>query len=760
MPFCVARARLTFLGHASCGRLGLAAMGVSTAVSIVPQFHTKSLCPDLSLALRDLRWSPNMGSMRGLSETGRRGRDPLSLKLSLCETVLQLVILRARAVGHGDAICAEIERHFACMPPRYAMNVDPMRHEDILLHIRLLREAREAEAGAQQSQEEAGFALPSLNVRRVIVRSDGNSNQGNRQNGGISRSTSEREGAKGMPIPAMQKPAFGSSYNLAILGSSSPSIQRAFGHSRSMKSSSPGVPSTSMDSPGRGSGGAAIGGLGSMGSPSARPVWGLDSPSKRATSGARASPSGEEFSPRLRPLQKRSSLLASGASYTSLSEMDADCSSGDSGQERGGGGAGSMGYAWEVTVASADRHGLMKLLTSALCNAVPELDIKEAHVFSTSDGLALEVFVLDGWKGSDRGVDEAEELRQAILAAICNQLDERPLSPRVTEEQRLANLKATVNSIAYEDWSVDYRDLQLRERLGSGSSGRLYRGVYRGQDVAVKVITVAGKNQEEIGSGSLKPAPVEELLQLFKQEVAIMRVVRHKNIVQFIGACSCWPRLFIVTELMERGSVSDVLQNRNGGLDPVAAVKVLRDAARGLDFLHRRGVVHRDVKAANLLIDEHDVVKLCDFGVARMLPSPVGGPNHVRSSQEDPLPGYHVMEMTAETGTYRWMAPEVLEHKPYGHKVDVYSFGITIWEVLTGEVPYAGLTPLQAAIGVVQRGLRPELGPAIPSRLANLAKRCWEGDANLRPEMCEVLSSLEAMLKPGIVWKRAIGSYK
>jgi serine/threonine protein kinase len=148
-----------------------------------------------------------------------------------------------------------------------------------------------------------------------------------------------------------------------------------------------------------------------------------------------------------------------------------------------------------------------------------------------------------------------------------------------------------------------------------------------------------------------------------------------------------------VTELMSGGSVRDVLEFQMGGLDIPSAVKVLRDAARGMDFLHKRGVVHRDLKAANLLIDEHDVVKVCDFGVARLKPTTVSSSGK----------GGWTAEMTAETGTYRWMSPEVLEHKPYDHKADVYSFGITMWEVLTGEIPYAGFTPLQAAIGVVQR---------------------------------------------------------
>ena len=81
----------------------------------------------------------------------------------------------------------------------------------------------------------------------------------------------------------------------------------------------------------------------------------------------------------------------------------------------------------------------------------------------------------------------------------------------------------------------------------------------------------------------------------------------------------------------------------------------------------------------------------------------------------------------------RWMAPEVIEHNPYGEKADVFSFGIVLWELLTGKVPYQEMTPLQAAVGVVQKGLRPVIPPECPAPLADIMRQCWAKNPRDRP---------------------------
>jgi hypothetical protein len=155
-----------------------------------------------------------------------------------------------------------------------------------------------------------------------------------------------------------------------------------------------------------------------------------------------------------------------------------------------------------------------------------------------------------------------------------------------------------------------------------------------------------------------------------------------------------------------------------------------------MSYLHSCAVLHRDLKSANLLLDQHDRVKVADFGVARRLGSHSGD------------------SMTAETGTYRWMAPEVIKHAKYDRKVDVFSFGIVLWELLSGELPYAELSPLQAAAAVVSEGLRPALAaaeppapaPPLPGALQALMAACWALAPPARPEFTDVEATLATLL--------------
>ncbi|KAG5060932.1 Serine/threonine-protein kinase STY17 [Glycine soja] len=368
----------------------------------------------------------------------------------------------------------------------------------------------------------------------------------------------------------------------------------------------------------------------------------------------------------------------------------------------------------EITFSTVDKPKLLSQLTAILGEM--GLNIQEAHAFSTTDGFSLDVFVVEGWPN-----EETEELK-GVLEKEIFKVKEQNMSNQgihyATNEQYQARMEPSPHCIQIPSdgadvWEIDTNQLKYENKVGSGSFGDLYRGTYCSQDVAIKV---------------LKPERIStDMLREFAQEVYIMRKIRHKNVVQFIGACTRPPNLCIVTEFMSRGSLYDFLHKQRGVFKLPSLLKVAIDVSKGMNYLHQNNIIHRDLKTANLLMDENEVVKVADFGVARV---------QTQSGV-----------MTAETGTYRWMAPEVIEHKPYDQKADVFSFGIALWELLTGELPYSCLTPLQAAVGVVQKGLRPTIPKNTHPRLSELLQRCWQQDPTQRPNFSEIIEILQQIAK-------------
>ncbi|KAG8655794.1 hypothetical protein MANES_04G069600v8 [Manihot esculenta] len=368
----------------------------------------------------------------------------------------------------------------------------------------------------------------------------------------------------------------------------------------------------------------------------------------------------------------------------------------------------------EITFSADDKPKLLSQLTSLLAEI--GLNIQEAHAFSTVDGYSLDVFVVDGWPN-----EETEQLRIALekeIFRIEKQNCSNHHSLSHTSEHEQTQIKCDSDPVAIPNdgtdvWEIDINNLKFENKVASGSYGDLYKGTYCSQEVAIKI---------------LKPERIDSDLQKeFAQEVFIMRKVRHKNVVQFIGASTKPPSLCIVTEFMSGGSVYDYLHKQKGVFKLPSLLKVAIDVSKGMNYLHQNNIIHRDLKAANLLMDENEVVKVADFGVARV------------KAQSG--------VMTAETGTYRWMAPEVIEHKPYDHKADVFSFGIVLWELLTGKLPYEYLTPLQAAVGVVQKGLRPTIPKHTNPKLSELLEKCWQQDPALRPDFSEIIQILQQIAK-------------
>ena len=384
----------------------------------------------------------------------------------------------------------------------------------------------------------------------------------------------------------------------------------------------------------------------------------------------------------------------------------------------GSGGSGQQPPVYEISVSGLNRPRMLSRVTTALFDI--GLNISEAHVFCTEDGFALDVFVVQGWV-----IDDAVNLNNTLAKRLqqVNWDDAGKPGTGGSVNGGTANggahagkpsLPAPADS---SEWEISESQLNFHDKIASGAFGVLYRGHYCGQEVAIKVLKTGEK------------ASQEEVHREFAQELSILRKVRHKNIVQLIGAMTKPPRLCLVTEFMKGGSALQFL-HKHAPLKLPQLLKLSLGVALGMDYLHKVNVVHRDLKTANLLMDENEVVKVADFGVAR-----------VKSTDGTP--------MTAETGTYRWMAPEVIAHQHYTHKCDVFSYGILLWELVSGgDIPYSGYTPLQAAVGVVQRGLRPTVPQTCHPVVAQVMQYCWQPDPNARPEFEQVVELLRHTESP------------
>ncbi|KAM3694031.1 hypothetical protein ACJW31_07G029800 [Castanea mollissima] len=266
----------------------------------------------------------------------------------------------------------------------------------------------------------------------------------------------------------------------------------------------------------------------------------------------------------------------------------------------------------------------------------------------------------------------------------------------------------------FDDWTIDLRKLNMGDAFAQGAFGKLYRGTYNGEDVAIKILE---RPENDLGRAQLMETQ-------FQQEVMMLATLKHPNIVRFIGACRKPMLWCIVTEYAKGGSVRQFLTRRSNRSVPLKlAVKQALDVARGMAYVHGLGLIHRDLKSDNLLIFADKSIKIADFGVARIEVQTEG--------------------MTPETGTYRWMAPEMIQHRPYTQKVDVYSFGIVLWELITGMLPFQNMTAVQAAFAVVNKGVRPIIPSDCLPVLSDIMTRCWDANPDVRPPFMEVVRMLE-----------------
>ncbi|XWS23995.1 hypothetical protein CRYUN_Cryun28dG0063100 [Craigia yunnanensis] len=269
------------------------------------------------------------------------------------------------------------------------------------------------------------------------------------------------------------------------------------------------------------------------------------------------------------------------------------------------------------------------------------------------------------------------------------------------------------------DWlEISWDELHIKERVGAGSFGTVHRAEWHGSDVAVKVLTVQDFHDDQ--------------LKEFLREVAIMKRVRHPNVVLFMGAVTKRPHLSIVTEYLPRGSLYRLIQRPASGetLDQRRRLRMALDVAKGINYLHclNPPVVHWDLKSPNLLVDKNWTVKVCDFGLSRF--------------KADSF-----ISSKSVAGTPEWMAPEFLRGEPSNEKSDVYSFGVILWELITMQEPWSGLSPAQVVGAVAFQNRRLSIPPNTCPKLASLMESCWADDPAQRPSFANIVEALKKLLK-------------
>ncbi|XP_052622262.1 integrin-linked protein kinase 1 isoform X2 [Lactuca sativa] len=270
------------------------------------------------------------------------------------------------------------------------------------------------------------------------------------------------------------------------------------------------------------------------------------------------------------------------------------------------------------------------------------------------------------------------------------------------------------------DWEIDPVELDFTNShmIGKGSFGEIVRASWRGTPVAVKRILPSLSDDKLV-------------IQDFRHEVNLLVKLRHPNIVQFLGAVTAKKPLMLITEYLRGGDLHQCLKEK-GALSPTTAINFALDIARGMAYLHNEPnvIVHRDLKPRNVLLvnTNADHLKVGDFGLSKLI--------RVQNSHD-------IYKMTGETGSYRYMAPEVFKHRKYDKKVDVFSFAMILFEMIEGEPPLSNFEAYEAAKYVAE-GNRPAFrAKGYTPELKELIENCWAADMNKRPSFLEILKKLE-----------------
>lgn len=261
-----------------------------------------------------------------------------------------------------------------------------------------------------------------------------------------------------------------------------------------------------------------------------------------------------------------------------------------------------------------------------------------------------------------------------------------------------------------DKWEIPKSSIELKEEIGHGQFGKVYKAVWN------KTTIVAVK--------TLKPSSCDAAD--FLREAQTMKRLHHPNLIQLYAVCTQSEPFYLVTEYMSKGSLLNYLQSPEGRtLNIQCLIMMASKIASGMAYLESRRHIHRDLAARNVLVGEQHIVKIADFGLARMTLN---------------------KEYVAHAGArfpIKWTSPEAANYSRFTSKSDVWSFGILLTEIVTyGRSPYPGMHNAEV-LRQVENGYRMSQPTGCPNELYALMLDCWAADENKRPSFAEIHARLE-----------------
>ncbi|XP_023851582.1 mitogen-activated protein kinase kinase kinase 12-like isoform X1 [Salvelinus sp. IW2-2015] len=250
-----------------------------------------------------------------------------------------------------------------------------------------------------------------------------------------------------------------------------------------------------------------------------------------------------------------------------------------------------------------------------------------------------------------------------------------------------------------ELWEVPFEDISELQWVGSGVQGAVFLGKLHGQEVAVKKVR-----------------------DIKETDIRHLRKLKHPNIITFKGICTQAPCYCILMEYCAQGQLYEVLR-AGRKITPSLLIDWAMGIAGGMNYLHLHKIIHRDLKSPNMLITYDDAVKISDFGTSKEM-----------SDKSTKM---------SFAGTVAWMAPEVIRNEPVSEKVDIWSFGVVLWEMLTGEVPYKDVDSSAIIWGVGNNRLNLPVPESCPDGFKILLRQCWSCKPRNRPSFRQILLHLD-----------------